>query len=351
MPPSEPPRTTGGTGIWILLASVFAMVAVPFDDDRGVAIPRRYWMLHDKHLDGLAESLLKYREVHGTFPDNNQGLYALDTFGSRFTVPVFIWNRMEGSITPDPEPSRFIEANFQRIFWHIAEEEITRFHNAEGRLPSEAKDLGNGWFWDEDGTEDSRRAEVAITSNNQLFFLAPGCVLDPSLTPYVYENRQGLEESAFAGSIADSDWRRKFSRQPAPGIFVYSLNARDWYLIYRDSFVARYGRIWGASALSFGCWIMVFLRTRGRKGRNWVRTIPLVGGLLALGASTGIHMTCYVTSSCPRRRPESIEAQKRLLEKFHRDGVIHDDTYRKALAGFETETIFPSAGAPARKPD
>ncbi|MBN8458924.1 MAG: hypothetical protein J0M04_13905 [Verrucomicrobia bacterium] len=343
-PQIEPTEARGGFTGWILLATLFAILAVPFTDGRVVGRAHQCWKLHDEHLDGLNEALLKFREVHGKFPDNNQGLHAMDTFGSRFNATLESRESRNRSDPSPDDPSLILERNLHRMFWIGAEHNIARFHTAEGRLPANAEELSLEVLPEDYANEDDRRTEIAITSNNQLFFLAPGCVLDPSLTPYVYENRNGLEKGAFSTSPADSDLRRKFSRNPAPGIFVYSLNARDYYHTYRNGFIVRCGGIGGFGILSLACWIMVFLRTRGVHGQPWLRSIPVVGGMLAIGFSAVSQPTCYIASLIPRRNPKSVDAQKRLLEKFHHDGVIQDETYQKALRGFETESIFPPVG-------
>lgn len=351
-PHEAPSKARAGATVWILLATVFAIMAVPFTDSRNVGIPHRYWELHNRCLDDLADALVKYRNLHGTYPDNDQGLYALDTFGARFEVAIDDLRGKKDSTKTNSHPALFLEGRVHRTFWLIVQEQIPRFHAWKGRPPANAEELGMPWLAPTEPPTgpDARRAEIAITDHDQLFFLAPGCVLDPSLTPYVYENRNGRDESAFADSIANSDWRRKFSREPAPGIFISSHNARDCYLAYRDQFIARYSRVWGAGALSLACWIVAIRRTRRFRGRKWPLVIPAIGAFLASGLGTGSFVTCYITRAIPWRKPESVEAQKRLLEKFHRDGVIRGDTYQTALQGFETQAVFPPAETRSREP-
>ncbi|MCX6868353.1 MAG: hypothetical protein NTV46_19540, partial [Verrucomicrobia bacterium] len=96
----------------------------------------------------------------------------------------------------------------------------------------------------------ARRAQIAISQHDCFYLLGQNCLYDPTITPYGYENRNGLDAKLFANSIANSDPQRKFSREVAQGIYVYSYNARNYYETYRSRLVARRVNIYGILGLS-----------------------------------------------------------------------------------------------------
>jgi hypothetical protein len=310
--------------------------------DQPLAKPFVNW---DLLRGGVAETLIKYQDVHGHYPDNNQGLHALDTFDARFEA--LMEPGSSGSATTDPDPASFFLGLAYRNFWFRINDNIRRQRADNGRLPLGAEELEIYPFFvsgnDLSFGENERRAQVAISQNNCFYLLGPNCVYDPSLTPYGYENRNSMDGKLFTGSIANSDPRRKFSREVAPGVYVYSYNARDCYRTYWHALWARRGRIYGCGTLALGLFVVAALRAR--KYRLWKTPLvfPAVAALLAFGLSSGIRMTCYIPSSMPRRNAKDLDAQKRLLEKFRDSGVINAETYGKAMKGFETEAIFVPA--------
>lgn len=56
-------------------------------DDRGVHWMRSHLDAIRSELDGLAGHLRRFKEKHGRYPTNDEGLAALDTFEARFQVP------------------------------------------------------------------------------------------------------------------------------------------------------------------------------------------------------------------------------------------------------------------------
>ena len=323
-------------------ATICTLFAVPWGDDRDVGLPRRSWEAHSACLDGLAHALTKYREKHGAWPGNDEGLYALDTFDARFKALVPVQPPVPGEVA-FPDPARFLEHHvFPRFLrWRMFSDEIAAFRTKHGRAPQNAAEFGAPLFQPE-GLDDPdfRKIECAITDNNQLLLLGGHSVLDPSLTPYVYENRDNLGKEPFAGSIADADRGRKFSRQLAPGIVVYSYNARDCYESYRDAWIGRYGRVYAFGALALGLWVAAIVRAVRHRLFKGPLLIPPLAWVLTAAAGTVVMATCYIASSLPHRSPKALAAQKELLKKFRDSGVIREETYQKALQAFEADTIL-----------
>jgi len=344
----EPPPVSRSNAVLILLAILCAVFAIPFGDDRDVEFTRRWWQLHDQYLDGLAAAVAKYKDVHGRYPDNNQGLRDLDTFEARFDASVI--PRERGSAPPARDPANFFERQIHTFFWHQVSEDIMRYRADPGLMPQNGISLNYGPFLvtgdDLSFEPNERRVQVAITRNNCFYLLGPNGVYDPSITPYGYENRNGLDGKLFADSITNSDPRHKFSREVADGVYVYSYNARHYYETYWGRLVARRGRIYGFGALALGLWVVAVYRARKYRLGKASLVFPAVGAILALGFSHATWATCYLPSSMPRRNPKDLDAQKRLLEQFRDSGVITAETYGKAMMGYETDAVF----VPSKEP-
>ena len=338
----EPPSAPKGNAVWILLAMVCAVAAMPYGDDRDIGFPRRWWKLHDPYLDGVAAAVAKYKEVHGQYPDNNQGLHELDTFEARFEASLM--PRENGSAPANPDPAEFFERQCGYAFWYTIREMVRQYRAYDSRYGRNGSEIQ---FWpfividsDQPCEPDERRVQIAISQNDCFYLLGPNCVFDPSITPYGYENRNGLDAKLFVNSIANSDPRRNFSREVAQGVYVYSYNAKHYYEIYRGRLLARRARIYGFGTLALGFFVVAAYRVRKYRLGTVPLVFPVVAVLLTFGFSSGIRTTCYITSSMPRRNRKDLDAQQRLLEQFRDSGVITPETYRKAMLGFETDAVF-----------
>ena len=343
--PEPFPAPKSNVGL-ILLAILCAGFAVPQEDDREVGLPLRKWQFHATYLDGVAMALAKYKDVHGHFPDNNQGLQSLDTFGSRFET--LMEPRRSELAPPDPDPAKFFSRHTDRYFWEMIRNQIRECRAQTGRFPQNGDELPFPPFYGNylASGDRLRRVQVAISENDCLYLLGPNCMFDPSLTPYGYENRTGLDGKLFADSIANSDPTHKFSRELAPGVYVYSYNARDYYQTYRNKLFARRARIFIPGGLAAGLLVIAAYRSRKYGLRKAPLVFPALAALLGLGVSASIRTTCYIFSSMPRRNPEDLAAQKRLLEQFRSSGVITPETYGKAMQAFETDAVF----VPSKEP-
>ena len=342
-------RSRNGSAGLILLATLFAVLAVPWEDDRALSSAKNKWKLHDQYLDGLAETLTAYKRTHGDYPDNNKGLDALDTFDSRFNILIFV--SFDRDSPKDFNPTQAFESCFGDMYsWRRTSEALHAFRSKSGRAPQNANELQSINFrsriitgpdeyinkWVAEDRDSFRRVEVAISRNDSLYLLGSGCVYDPAITPYVYENRNGLDKELFSDSIATRDVLRRFSRKVAPGVFyIYSYNARVYYRTYRAEFWKWWGKICGFGLLSL--WLCVIALRRGAKFRLM---FPVLGVLVSFFSAATTRATCYRPRFMFRTRPRDLKAQKQLLEKFHDSGVIDSATYAKALNGFKEGGVF-----------
>jgi len=347
----EPSPAPKSNAMLILVATLCAVFAMPFSDDRNVEFPHRWWKLHGQYLDGVAMVVAKYKDVHGHYPDNNQGIHDLDTFDVRFDASLL--PRESNSALPARDPANFFNRQIDTFFWHRISEEIRRYRVDPGLVPQNGISLNYGPFLvtggdDLSSLDDERRVQVAISQNDCFYLLGPNCVYDPSITPYVYENRNGLDAKLFANSIANSDPGRKFSREVAQGVYVYSYNARHYYETYWSRLLVRRGRIYGFGGLAMGLFVVAAFRARRYRLGLMPFLFPVVGAILTFGASSGVWMTCYVPSSMPWRNPKDLDAQKRLLEQFRDSGVITPETYGKAMKGYETDAVFVPSKEPGK---
>jgi hypothetical protein len=346
----KPPSAPKGNVVLILLAILCAFMVGPHIGDRDVEYPHGWWKFHEPYLDGVAAAVAKYKEVHGRYPDNNQGLHDLDTFEARFDALFISRGKDPIPASPDPaddpaiNPYTFFCFHVGGAFWRYLREDFKRYRYYNSRYGRNGSDIMFGPFLvidaDQPVESNERRVQIAISQNNCFYLIGPNCVYDPTITPYGYENRNGLDGKLFANSIANSDPRRKFSREVAQGVYVYSYNARNYYETYRSRLVARRVKIYGYGTSALGLLVIAAYRShRSRQGKGSL-VFPALAALLAFVASAGPRATCYKTSSMPRRFPKDLEAQQRLLEQFRDSGVITPETYGKAMKGFETDAVF-----------
>ena len=337
----KPPSAPKGNVVLILLAILCAFMVGPHIGDRDVEYPRGWWKFHEPYLDGVAAAVAKYKEVHGRYPDNNQGLHDLDTFEARFDALV-----TSGGKDPepaDPDPATFFRRHVGGAFWKYIREDFKRYRY-NSRYGRNGSDIMFGPFIvidsDQPCEPDERRVQIAISQNDCFYLLGQNCVFDPSITPYGYENRNGLDAKLFANSIANSDPQRNFSREVAQGVYVYSYNAKHYYEIYRGRLLARRAKIYGFGILALGFFVVAAYRVRKYRLGKASLVFPALAAILAFGASHATWVSCYITNSMPRRNRKDLDAQQRLLEQFRDSGVITPETYRKAILGFETDAVF-----------
>ena len=96
----------GGIGAWL--------VAGYGRDDRGQWWLRSHLEIVQDQLADLKDHLQAYREAHGRYPTNDEGLATLDNFESRFKA----YLRRHPDDSPD-EPAVFDGAR-QRDFWQAS---------------------------------------------------------------------------------------------------------------------------------------------------------------------------------------------------------------------------------------
>jgi len=318
--------------IWIVGLGVIGSVflAGPYSPDvlsRWPPREQRMLAVITARLPGLKEALLKYRRLHGKYPDNNEGLGALDTFDARFEFG------NEGS--GDRECR--VPANDLELGWpHIMLVRWREDHS--GRPPTNAHEISSA-LGDRYNTETivceirgtNVFAELAIDCFNNVYLVGSAGVLTPWRDPYMYENRIGMNPDVYRGSPANTDRKRQYSIRVDDGVYVYSVDAWKAYDCYREHWWARYTSVFiGVSVLVLDAFLVLVLCPR--------RSIALIlSCIVGLMAGCVAHMfiprtTCYVMSSpFEHRDQKAIAKQIELIEQYHTNGVINDVTYQRLM--------------------
>jgi len=290
-------------------------------------------------LGELGRLLREYKDVHGRYPTNDEGLAVLDNFGARFELTFYH--------DPDNPPDRL---RYRVPYWlHHSEHMIDGYRGEYGRAPQSVEDLKQSWAWQALNQHDEynrdRRLEpvpmeVAFGGGGSLFFFSPAGVLSPWLVPYVYENRRGMDRGAFRSSRVERDKKGRYSIQVDEGVYVYSIGGQ-LHAERKDR--ARWAphayRLAGCGLVLISAVLVVVLIRRSKK-------LALVGGvamLVSAGAMVtremkAYDMTCYLPSTpapFSYRDSRVVARQRKLLDSFHKRGVIGDETYAKALSALE----------------
>ncbi|MHC4248107.1 MAG: hypothetical protein ACYS9X_03170 [Planctomycetota bacterium] len=294
-------------------------------DDRGLGFRRACLRDIRDELDGLAGHLRRFEEKHGRYPTNDEGLAALDTFEARFAV------RFPVGARPGTVP--WLQG--LRPWDWPARHEARRFRAERGRVPSSSAELIEAEMYDEDtwgplGGDEAVTLDVAIDGDDRVWVIAGGGVLSPFGPPYVYENRAGLPAKSFVGSPADADPRRRFSVRVAEGVSVASVGAE---LLAREYDSAWWDVNWPRFAGGALLVIAAALVLATRRGRAAAVAAAGVGLLASLGAHQIMRTFCYLPAPFfSSTNPAAIERRRELLEKYHEQGVIGEEAYRKALS-------------------
>jgi len=217
-------------------AGVGAFLAAGYGHDgRGMSWLDEHLAFIRKQLEGLKDSLRLYKEAHGRYPTNDEGLAVLDTFESRFKTRFALPKQeMRGAYGGLLGGSGFWPRELEiclevfRIRNERSPETADEFFSTCRIQPSQAlslKGLDLSRLGDEWSVYD---LEMAIDRNNNLYVLTPGGVVSPWHIPYVYENRNGLDAALFADSPANDDGRRRYSVEVDDGIYVYSVGGQSY---------------------------------------------------------------------------------------------------------------------------
>ena len=317
-----------------LLGFLGAFLAAGFGvDDRELWWIGSHIKVIREQLVDLADHLRLYREAHGRYPTNDEGLSALDNFDARIEVHLY-----HDPARPQSAPGFRPGGGLSRYGWTRAQANIAAWRAEHGSVPADieqlsaAVHLGFDWLPPEVENETgARRAQVAITRGNNLFVITEAGVMTPWMLPYVYENRAGLDPAKFQGSPADTDRARRYSVRVADGVYVYSVGAQCYAADYDRWWWGINGvRLLGAAMIP-GAIVMIVRAVRASRKAPVVLFVVAAGlGLVAHGMN---HATCYVMSNIFGQRDRGMIARQReLLESCHARGILNDATYRKVLS-------------------
>jgi len=317
----------------VLLAGGGAYIAVNSEGDRSASWFGKHLEVIQSQLIDLKDHLHAYKDAHGQYPTNDEGLAALDNFDAKFEITLYRH--------PEEDPE---EISFYRDFYWYEhwKHTITRYRREHGgKAPQSALDLEQTRFGyivmdPYDSELKPVPMEVAVGRKDSLFFLSPAGVLSPWLVPYVYENRNGLDPNIFRDSPVTRDRRGRYSVRVDDGIYVYSVGGQVYSRKFDREWWAYYGPFFAGCGLVLASVVLVVVLMRRSK------KLGLIGGMAMLVSAGGIYAlkACYITCYVPSplfsyRYPEILSKQRELLDSFHQRGVICDETYTKALAALE----------------
>lgn len=159
--------------------------------------------------------------------------------------------------------------------------------------------------------------------------------------PLIYENRRGLPEGRFAGSMVDRERDREYSVRVDDGIYVWCLAAGKLDQIYRH-------RLWlrpRIRALMIGGGILLILvyfvaiarsaRRAWRESRDDGIFRSILGGLGVCAAVYFFILMPMFATTCYKmgimHRPNLPADYKALITRYRDQGVISDAAYHKLL--------------------
>ncbi|HUT56255.1 MAG TPA: hypothetical protein VNA25_00105 [Phycisphaerae bacterium] len=317
------------------------------EDDRSEAWCRWHLEVIQAQLTDLKTLLVEYRNAHGRYPTNDEGLAVLDNFDARFVVRC-----------PRALPSRDLpplHALFSTYRGKVREwlSEFRREHGRAPRNQEELEEAGPGLLLETPGIADPNdliQIELAIGKGDKLFLLSPAGVLSPWQVPYVYENRKGLDPKLFADSPANRDPKGRYSVRVHDGIYVYSVGGELYVQDERQLWWERTRpRLVGVALLAAAVALAVFVV----RGKAIVLGLLAVAGPGALGfaVGTGHYLTCYIMSPLfYRRNSQMVARQKELLGKYRDRGVITRATYDRAMSAIERGAASQPATADGNSP-
>jgi hypothetical protein len=288
----------------------------------------------------LKELALEYRQAHGQYPTNDEGLAALDTFVSRFKFTLY--RATDSNNLFDSNLCRF-PLDFQRHLKIYAE--VLR--KEPGRLPSPgqvaARSIQNLFSEEPKKPEKPYQAfaaELAIAKNGEVYIITPGGIDSPWLLPYIYENRNGLDASAFAHSPVNRDAAGRYSVRVDDGVYIYSVGGESFaqVVFVQKALATAIGAV--ALALFIAAIVYAVKNVRQAKRRavafssSWSAIFgTLLVGLAVMFVSVpGGHNEALLFS---KYEPTMVVRQRELLDKYRGAGVISEETYRKSLAAVE----------------
>jgi hypothetical protein len=233
-----------------------------------------------ENLAAVAEILARYRQVHGGYPDMNQGLNVIDTFDSRFPSRIREQWHLRSFLR---EVYNRYDSALQYVRWRLQD-----FHAINGRYPQNDRELyrvGIAYTYGEAtaGAGDPQamtRVDMGVSAQG-VFPITEAGILDPWGVPYVYENRAGLT-AGLEFSPADDRFNGNYAVKVDDGVYVYSVGA--WVMDGNDfrNKVKSYS-VWGIVLLAIIGALFLYVRNERETTYTWkVSTAWLVGLTLAL---------------------------------------------------------------------
>lgn len=160
-------------------------------------------------------------------------------------------------------------------------------------------------------------------------------ILTPHLVPYFYENRLDARENAFAGSPVDDDSGRDFSIAIADGVTVWHVDGRAMRA-ERTALAWEEGTVSVALLLASFALAILWFRTRDRdldagkiKEGPWYVARGVLAVLLALAAFLLVPLTTphgHANALRLDRRPKLVEACEEALDFYRDRGVLAPET-------------------------
>ena len=312
----------------------------PYEDDRSLWWFRSHLEIVDGQLQGLKDLLQDFKKTNGRYPTNDEGLAVLDNFESRFTVSYY-----RPLDTRRYEAPGFYGDDWSDFWWLRSKQDLNEFRKQHGRAPSnqeELSEIGIGmgfrdWGPSREFEDKPTQVEFAIDRHDNIFLVEHASVLSPWLLPYNYENRDDGEAGEFQHSLANGD-RWGYSTRVDDGVYVSSTGG---YLYSQDLRLAWWKHYWprflGVILILCGIAVAFWNVVRVRRKRPLLTIIAVIPGFLA-GAFWyfGNRATCYIMVELfARRTPEMVSLQMELLDKYRENGVISEDTYRRAVSAVE----------------
>jgi type II secretory pathway pseudopilin PulG len=314
------------------------------EDDRGESRVRQHLEVIGSQLEGIKKQLQTYKTAHGHYPTNDEGLAALDNFDAKFAMTFY--RRPDA---PADELPRF----FTRFWWKDSSRYIALYREDHGHVPTNAKEFSEACNFNDHQPDSSENMtavpmEIAIGADDNIFLLSPAGVLSPWLTPYGYENRNGLDASKFTDSPANSDSRQRYSIRVDDGIFIYSVGGQLCaQKLPRMWWERMWPRFLGGIFLLFAILVAIVLVRSSKLGFGLGLASLLISGGVGAAASAASYTTCYRPAPLfYRRDAEMVAMQRELLNKYHSNGAIGNQAYQKAISALDTLPATQPTSAP-----
>ncbi len=336
----------------VFTAALGAFLAAGYgEDDRGRWWVRKHLEVIQDQLAGLKKQLQSYKASHGHYPTNDEGLAALDNYEARFVVTFY-----DDTDGPVEWRRGFYRGNFSGYWWKVSRRSIGEYRQQHGHVPRNAKEFRFtrvGMLLEPPRCQGFTAVpmEIAIGADDNIFLMSPAGVLSPWLTPYGYENRNGIEPSKFNDSPANSDSQGRYSVVVDDGVFLYSTGGQVYAeQLHKMWWEDNWPRFFGGALLLVAVSLVV-ITIRSSK----MAAITGVAALLVSGGAGGLmggfsHTTCYIMMPLFHRRDaEMVVRQKHLLDKYHLNGVIGDKTYQRAISAIERGPSTRPADAPGEE--